>query len=75
MSVPHPCPMSVPHPCPMSVRISRCVMRTSQILIVLSTLPVAMMQSLYLHQSARMGVEQRVGAECGVHACGSCATV
>lgn len=37
---------------PNSVVSSRCVCRTSQILMVLSMDPVAMMQSLYLHQSA-----------------------
>jgi len=38
--------------CPVSVASSRWGARTSHTLMVLSTLPVAIMQSLYLHQSA-----------------------
>ena len=45
-------PRVAPHLWPNSVMSSLCGFLTSQILMLLSTLPVAIRQSLYLHQSA-----------------------
>ena len=51
MTVLHAIDGGEPYVCPCSVVSSRCGARMSQVLIVLSTEPVAITQSLYLHQS------------------------